>query len=91
VSRSPWGWTAYDPNGRALAHSESKALLEAYLRDSVFCTCLRGSEGFTLDPERDLWVHSECGRPSEATYHAKELAQPGSVGYGVPTATGASH
>jgi hypothetical protein len=33
IKKSQWGWTAYHPNGFAVAHSESKALLEAYLKE----------------------------------------------------------
>lgn len=34
IRKSQWGFTAYHPSGRAVAHSHSRALLEAYVRDA---------------------------------------------------------
>lgn len=32
-----------------------------------FCTC-GASKGFTIDPDRKLWVCAACGYPTEAWY-----------------------
>lgn len=40
------------------------------------CQCLRGSEGFSLDPETGMWVHAECRLPTApelARHQLKEL------------------
>lgn len=39
------------------------------------CTCVRGSEGFVYDPERDMWVHATCRQPTPAEATRKELEE----------------
>lgn len=33
IKKTEWGYTAYHPNGTAIAHAATKALLEAYLKE----------------------------------------------------------
>lgn len=33
IKKSEWGWTAYHPSGRPVAHAATKTLLEAYVKD----------------------------------------------------------
>lgn len=34
IKKSAWGFTAYHPNGVAVAHAKNRAWLEAYVKDS---------------------------------------------------------
>lgn len=34
LKRSPYGWSAYHPNGSAVAHSKERSWLEEYCRDA---------------------------------------------------------
>lgn len=35
VKKSAYGWTAYHPSGRAVAHAKERAWLDAYVKEST--------------------------------------------------------
>lgn len=48
--------------------------------ESPVCTCGVSDEGFSLDPETELWVHAGCGKPT-AVWLAGHVARQGMVAW----------
>lgn len=48
--------------------------------ESPVCTCGISDEGFTLDPETDLWVHAKCRKPT-AAWLSGHVARQGMVAW----------